>query len=93
MTQDVNGNKKLFWKEVSKLNGGKLENSNKIKDGNGRLILEEVEVWRIWKEYYEDLYKIDIQEQVAVQSTCVALMEFGEGTTSEESWLEEWRLR
>ena len=44
MNQDVNGNRKLFWKEVSKVNGGKMENSNRIKDGNRRLALEEVEV-------------------------------------------------
>ena len=42
-----------------------MKNST-IKDGNGRLVLEEVEVQRIWKEYYEDLYNIDTQEQVAV---------------------------
>ena len=24
MSQDVNGNKKLFWKKVGKLNGGKV---------------------------------------------------------------------
>ena len=48
------------------MNGGKGENSNTIKDGNGRLALEEVEVRRIWKEYFEDLYNIDTQEQVAV---------------------------
>ena len=41
MNQDVNGNRKLFWKEVSKANRGKVENSNRIKAGNGRLILEE----------------------------------------------------
>ena len=44
MNQDVNGNRKLFWKEVSKVNRGKLENSNRIKDGNGKLVLEEGEV-------------------------------------------------
>ena len=43
MNQDVNGNRKLFWKEVSKANGGKVENSNRIKDGNGRLVLKEDE--------------------------------------------------
>ena len=50
MNQDVNGNRKLFCKEVSKVNGGKVENCNRIKDGNGRLTLEEAEVRRIWKE-------------------------------------------
>ena len=36
MNHDVNRNRKLSWKEV--------ENSNRIKDGNGRLALEEAEV-------------------------------------------------
>ena len=44
MNQYVNGNRKLFWKEVSKANGRQVENSNRIKDGNGRLRLEEAEV-------------------------------------------------
>ena len=66
MNQDVNGNRKLFWKEVSKANGGKVECCSIIKDENGRLPLEEVEVRRIWKDYFEDLYKIVTQEQVAV---------------------------
>ena len=43
MDQDVRGNRKLFWKEVIKLNGGKGESCN-IIEGNGRLALEEVEV-------------------------------------------------
>ena len=29
------GNRKFFWKEVSKANGGKVEISNRIKDGKG----------------------------------------------------------
>ena len=66
MNQGVNGNRKLFWKEVSKANGEMVEDSNRIKDGNGRLVLEEAEVRRIWKEYYEDLYNKDNEEQVAV---------------------------
>ena len=67
MNQDVNGNRKLFRKEVSKANGGKVENSIRIKDGNGRLALEEAEVCSILKKYYEDLYNIDSQEFDGVQ--------------------------
>ena len=44
MNQDVNRNRNLFWKEAIKVNGGKVENSNRIKDRNGRLVLEEAEV-------------------------------------------------
>ena len=43
--------------------------------------MEEAEVRMIWNEYYEDLYNIDTQEQVAVQ--CLALMEFREATLEE----------
>ena len=39
MNQDVNGNRKPFWKEVSKVNGGKVESCSRVKDGNGRLAL------------------------------------------------------
>ena len=37
MTEDVNGNRKLFWKEVSNVKGGKVESCIRIRDGNGRL--------------------------------------------------------
>ena len=39
INQYVSGNKKLFWEEMSKMNGGKLESSSRIKDGNGRLVV------------------------------------------------------
>ena len=44
MNKGVNGNRKLFWKDVSKANGGKVESCSKIKDGNGRLAVKEIEV-------------------------------------------------
>ena len=43
MNEDVNGNRKLFWKEVSNVKGGKVEIVI-IKDGNGRLAQGEDEV-------------------------------------------------
>ena len=55
MNQDVIGNGKLFWKEVSNAKGGKVESCSRIKDGNGRLAQGEDEVRKIWKGYFEDL--------------------------------------
>ena len=66
MNEDVNRKRTLFWKEVSNVRGGKGESCNRIKDGNRKLAQGEDEVRRIWKEYFEVLYNIDTQEQVAV---------------------------
>ena len=44
----------------------KVESCIRIKEGNGRLAKEEDEVRKIWKTYFEDLYNIDTQEEVAV---------------------------
>ena len=35
--ENVNGNRKLFWKEISNEKGRKVWICSKIKDGNGRL--------------------------------------------------------
>ena len=37
MNEEVNGNRKLFWKEMSNAKGAKVESYSRIKDGNGRL--------------------------------------------------------
>ena len=34
MNEDVNGNRILFWKEVSNAKRGKVESYSRIKDGN-----------------------------------------------------------
>ena len=44
MNEDVNENRKLFWKVRSIEKGGKVESCSRIKDGNGRLALGEDEV-------------------------------------------------
>ena len=41
MNRDVDGNRKLFWKEVK---GVKVESCDRIKDGTGRLALGKDEV-------------------------------------------------
>ena len=61
MNKDVKGN--CNWKEVSNI---KEEDCNRMKNGNGRLAQGDNEVQKIWKEYFEDLYNIDTEEQVSV---------------------------
>ena len=54
--QFVNGNRKLFWNEVSNVKGGKVERWKwQVGTGGGRSAKD-----------LEDLYYIDTQEQVAI---------------------------
>ena len=43
-----------------------MERCSRVKDGNGRVAQGEDAVKKIWKEYFEDLYNIDTQGEVAV---------------------------
>ena len=36
MNEDVDGNRKLLWKEMSNVKGGKVESCSRKNDGNGR---------------------------------------------------------
>ena len=56
MNQDANENRKLFLEGELR----KCENCSRIKDENGRLPLEEFELQKIWKEYFENIYNISI---------------------------------
>ena len=47
MNEGVNGNRKLFRKEVSNAKGGKVEGCSRIKDGNRRLAQGKDEVRKI----------------------------------------------
>ena len=49
-------------------NSGKVESCSRIQDRNGKL--REDEVPRIWKVYFEDLYNLDTQKQLAVHMCC-----------------------
>ena len=44
INQDVSKNGKLFWKELIKVNGRKVENCSRIKKENRRLIMGEEEL-------------------------------------------------
>ena len=50
MNQDGKENRKLFWKDVSEVNGEKVESCSRTKDENGRFAMEKAEMRMIWKE-------------------------------------------
>ena len=47
MNEDVNGDRKLFWKEVRNAKGRKVEGCSRVKDENGRLAQGEEEARKI----------------------------------------------
>ena len=55
-----------------------MESCSRIKDGNGRLALEEDEVRRIWKDYFEDLYKMKLRVYMLIVSLAFVKVKGGE---------------
>ena len=53
--QYIHRNGKMFWKELSKVNGRKARNCSRIENVNWRLSLGKDEVRRIWNNYLKNL--------------------------------------
>ena len=48
------------------MNGGKEKDCKRVKDKNGILAMGWGYVREIWKEYFEDLYSLNTEEEVCV---------------------------
>ena len=91
MNQDVRRSRKLFWKEVDKVNGGMGESYSRINNGKGKLVLGE-DKKEVLRRIILMIYIMWILKS-RVQSTFLALMVFREVITSTDSRLGElsWR--
>ena len=49
---DFEGNKNMFWKEVKRLRKGEQAREEMVKDGNGQILHDGVDVRRRWAEYF-----------------------------------------
>ena len=49
---DFEGNKKMFWKEVTPVRKGEQAREDMVKDVNGKILRDGVEVRRRWSEYF-----------------------------------------
>ena len=54
-------NKKLFWIQISNVNGGKEESSTRIEDWIGRLPVAKY-MLKASKDYFEDLYIVETED-------------------------------
>ena len=50
---DLEGNKRMFWTEVKQVRKGEQAREEMVKDVNGQILSDGVEVGRRWTEYFE----------------------------------------
>ena len=56
-------NKKMFWKEVKCMRNGEQARDEMVKDVNGQILHDGVEVRRRWAEYFEQVLNVaDVRE-------------------------------
>ena len=50
---DFEGHKKMFWREVKRMRKSEQARDEMVKDVNGQMLREGVELRRRWAEYFE----------------------------------------
>ena len=60
---DFEGNKKMFWKEVTRVRKCEQARDEMVKDVNGQILRDGIEVRRRWAQYFElGLNVADVRE-------------------------------
>ena len=60
---DFEGDKKLFWKEIKQVRKGEQAREEMVKDVNGQILHDGIEVRRRWAEYFEPFLNVaDVRE-------------------------------
>ena len=55
---DLEGNKKMFWKEVKRMRKGEQARDEMVKDVNGQILRNGIQVRRRWAEYFEQVLNV-----------------------------------
>ena len=61
-------NKKLYYKEVKKMRGGRKTLSERIKDKGGRLLKRDEDVRGRWREHFEEVMGGESEGRVTITS-------------------------
>ena len=69
LSQDFEGNRKMFWKEVKRVRKGVQGEELRVKDRDGTMLVEGKAVRQRWAEYFDELLNV----QDGVQASIVAL--------------------
>ena len=63
MGNDYEGNKKMFWKEMKRVRKGEQAREEMVKDVNGQILRDGVQVRRRWAKYFEQVLNVaDVRE-------------------------------
>src|SRR5678816_3272894 len=65
MNEDIQGNRKLFWKEARKVKNENKGNLLRIMNRDGAFVTHEMDVRGVWKEHFENLHNINSNEAVS----------------------------
>src|SRR5678815_774823 len=66
MNGDLQGNRKLFWKEARKVKNENKGNLLRIMNTDGAFVTDEMDVRGVWEEHFENLHNIGSNEEVIV---------------------------
>ena len=90
LTESFGQNKKMFWKEVKRLRKGELGGEELVKDRDGGLLVESLDVRRRWAEYFSELLNVeDEREAIVVPGGGGGQMPvFGDANNRGISWAE-----
>ena len=55
---DFKGNKKMFWKKLKGVRKGEQAREEMVKDVNGQILRDGVDVRRRWAEYFEQVLNV-----------------------------------
>ena len=66
MNGDLHGNRNLFWKEARKVKNVNKGNLLRIMKRDGAFVTDEMDVRRVWKKHFENVYNIGSNEEVIV---------------------------
>ena len=58
LRDNFEGNKKMYWKEVKRVKKGEKPRDEMVKDANGQILPDGVEVRRRWAEYFEQVLNV-----------------------------------
>lgn len=63
MERDSKGNQKLFFRVLKNLRRGKQGCMGRVRDRQGRIVNEEEEIMKRWREYFEELLNVEDDQQ------------------------------